>query len=129
MASWRRRAIEQFPTLRDELNGKQYTIYQLFADLLVEVREAHRANDSARLSTVYDFAEWCARQRAKPLWNAAGVSFYEHLFREPWMRDAAAAWLPADIRSDCLGLWELSLAPADFAQVKRILAATPPRAH
>jgi hypothetical protein len=129
MATWRRRAIEEFPDLRDELNQPDYTIYRLFFDLLPAVREAHRANDGARLRAIYGFAEWCARQRSQPLWNAAGVAFYEHLFDERWMWNDAAAWLPADVRANCEGLWEARLPSSDFAEVKRVLSSTPPRTH
>jgi hypothetical protein len=31
------------------------------------------------LEKIYGFADWCASQKEKELWNAAGVAFYEHL--------------------------------------------------
>lgn len=127
MATWRRRAIEAFPDLRGELNRPGYTIYGLFRDLLAAVREAHRASDQARLRAIYDFAEWCARSQAQPLWNSAFVSFYEHVFDERWMWTEAAAWLPGDVRAGCEGLWEYMLPTKDFAEVQRVLARTPPR--
>ena len=43
------------------------------------------------------------------------------------MREAAARWLPADVRRDSAGLWEARLSAADHAEVKRILAQTAPR--
>lgn len=54
-------------------------------------------------------------------------SFYEHVFDEPSLWDAVAAWLPADIRTDHLGLWELMLKPKDLAEVKKVLAKVPSR--
>jgi hypothetical protein len=127
MATWRRRAIKAFPDLRDDLNQPDYTIYRLFFDLLPGVREAHRASDEDRLGSIYEFAEWCARQKAQPLSNAAGVAFYEHIFDERWMWPDAAAWLARDIRADCEELWRARLSAKDFAEAMRTLASTPPR--
>lgn len=127
MATWRRRAIELFPDLRDDLQNPDFTIYSLFTELLPAVGEAHRAQDEQRLATIYGFAEWCARQRSKPPWNAAGVSFYEHLFDEPSMREAVIPWLPADIRAKHLSLWEWRLAPKDFDKLKKLLVRVAPR--
>jgi hypothetical protein len=126
MATWRRRAIETFPELRRDLNDPGYSIYLLFFDLLVEVRVAHREQREERLRSIYGFAQWCFHQDAEPLWNAAGVAFYEHLFDERWMREAAAPWLPADVREGCIGLWRARLPAADFAEVERLLAQKPP---
>jgi hypothetical protein len=127
MATWRRRALELFPDLEPELNRSDYTIYGLFRDLSSAVGEAHRAHDDGRLANIYGFAEWCARQRSEPLWNAAGVSFYEHVFDDPRSSEAVAPWLPADIRAQHLGLWEAMLEPQVFAQVNEVLAKVPPR--
>ena len=80
-----------------------------FFELLAEVRRAHRAEDDARLHAIYSFAEWCAREPAKELWNAAGVGFYEHIFDEPSFRERVAPWLPEDVRANHEGLWELQL--------------------
>lgn len=127
MATWRRRALELFPDLRPELNRPDYTIYGLFRDLSSSVGEAHRAHDDDRLAKIYGFAAWSARQRSAPLWNAAGVSFYEHVFDEPRLADAVAPWLPTGVRVQHLGLWEARLEPGVFAQVKKVLETIPPR--
>lgn len=126
MATWRRRALELFPELQPELNRSEYTINVLFFDLSSFVGEAHRARDDKRLADIYGFAEWCARQRSQPLWNSAGLAFYEHAFDEPSLSEAVAAWLPANIRADHLGLWKARLEPEAFARVKRVLARVPP---
>jgi hypothetical protein len=127
MATWRRRALELFPDLQAELNRPDYTIYGLFRDLSSAVGEAHRAYDDDRLAKIYDFAEWCARQRSEPLWNAVGVSFYEHVFDEPRLSEAVAPWLPADIRALHLGLWQARLGTQAFMQVAKVLITVPPR--
>lgn len=127
MASWRRRALEQFPELRPSLNDPEYTIYRLFFDLLPMAVEAHRAGDDLRLAPIYEYDEWCAREPSEQLWNPAGVAFYEHLFDQPSLRSAVPRWLSSDIRTNHMGLWEARLAPKDFSEVKKLLAATPPR--
>src|SRR5689334_17549476 len=59
MAAWRRRALELFPQLREELQQRDYSIYMLYFDLLPMVREAHNADDTELLSRIYGFAAWC----------------------------------------------------------------------
>jgi hypothetical protein len=127
MATWRRRALDVFPDLRHDLNSPDYTIYSLLFDVLPALRDAHRAGDDTQLSRIYGFAAWCSGQRSKLLWNAVGVSFYEHLFDEPWMREAVCPWLSADIRAKHMELWEARLAPKDFDQVNKLLRRNPPR--
>src|SRR5262245_35516470 len=127
MSTWRRKALELFPDLQISLESPDTTVMLLFFDLLGGVQRAHRDDDRARLGAIYSFAEWCARQPAKELWNAAGVGFYEHVFDEPGIREEVALWLPDDIRVAHVGLWELMLNPADFATVTRILKRTAPQ--
>jgi hypothetical protein len=83
MSAWRRKAIELFPDLRSEVEDPDATIYSVFFALLPRCREAHDRDDTSELEKIYGFAEWCASQKAKDLWNSAGVAFYEHLFDEP----------------------------------------------
>jgi hypothetical protein len=127
MATWRKMALELFPDLRSSLEAPGTTVMLVFFELGSEAVRAHRADDVARLRAIYSFAERCARQPSKELWNAAGVGFYEHVFDEPTIREKVAAWLPDGIRAEMAGLWEHRLAPADFAAVKSMLTTTAPR--
>ncbi|SFM61997.1 hypothetical protein SAMN05428949_0198 [Chitinophaga sp. YR627] len=79
MSVWRRKAIECMPENRTELQDPGTSIYGAFIDLLAATKIAHQQKDTAKLKSCYAFAEWCFSQREKDLWNAAGVSFYEHL--------------------------------------------------
>ena len=77
MSVWRRRALAIFPEERREIGNRRTSIYLLFMlHALPALRRAHEAGDANRLRAVSSFAEWCLRQQAKDLWNAAGVSFY-----------------------------------------------------
>lgn len=42
------------------------------------------------------------------------------------MWESVPRWLPADIRANCMGLWEWKLAPDDFGKLIKLLAANPP---
>src|SRR5262245_40853185 len=77
MSAWRRRALELFPKIG--CDSPETTIYTVFFDLLPLCRQAHAANDEELLGRIYGFADWCFRQRAGELSNAAAVAFYEHL--------------------------------------------------
>lgn len=54
---------------------------QLVFELLAVVRIAHRDRNETKLAAIYDFAAWCNEQPEKPIWNAVGVAFYEHLLK------------------------------------------------
>jgi hypothetical protein len=95
----------------------------VFFDLLPLVREAHQEGDTEALRRIYGFAEWCFEQKAKDLWNAAGVAFYEHLFdchRSLWRE--YVRWLPPRVVEGCWGLWEWRLEAQELAEVRRLIA-------
>lgn len=123
MAVWRRKAIALFPELRREFARPDCTLYGVFFELLPRVLEAHRNGDEATPAAIYGFAEWCFEQRAKDLWNAAGVSFYEHVFdggRDTWKR--VVPWLPPRVVRDVWGLWEGRLSADDLRDIRGMLA-------
>lgn len=122
MASWRRKVLTWFPELRHEAVQPDYNIYDAFFELLVRVREAHQTGETEQLRRIYGFAEWCSRQHAKDLWNAAGVAFYEHLFdghRSLWPE--IVQWLSPKVTSECMGLWACRLPAEELAEVQRLI--------
>jgi hypothetical protein len=131
MANWRRKVIALFPDLRREVQRRDFSIYRVFFDLLPRVRAAHESGDDETLRRIYGFTEWCFVQKAKDLWNAAGVAFYEHVFdgpRESW--PAVVPWLSPQVRSGCWGLWEWRLTPDELARVRGLFAdCRRPRYH
>jgi hypothetical protein len=122
MASWRKRAIDLFPELRQDLSIKDYSLYQLFSDLLPRVEQAHADGDEELLRRAYGFAAWCAAQKAKDLWNAAGVAFYEHIFDRWNQRQAVVPWLSPQVIADSWGLWELRLNRQQLDELRRLFA-------
>lgn len=123
MAVWRRRALEAFPQLRRDLNRGDYTVYALFFDLLPMARAAHEAEDDDMLRRIYAYAEWCARQTAKDLWNAAGVCFYEHLFDLPDAVRQVIPWLSPFAVFTHWGLFEWMVPAAMWLKVRPLLEA------
>lgn len=79
MSTWRKKAIECAPELKKEFEQPDISLYTVFMELLPLLRQAHTDKDLERLRKIYDFAEWCFKQKDEKLWNPAGVSFYEHL--------------------------------------------------
>lgn len=79
MSVWRQKAIECAPELKKEFEAPDLTLYTVFMELLPITKQAHTDKDTDRLKKIYDFAEWCHKQKDEKLWNAVGVSFYEHL--------------------------------------------------
>ena len=124
MAVWRRKAIALFPELRREFARPDCTVYEVFSELLPRVLQAHRDGDEVTPAPIYGFAEWCFEQRrAKDLWNAAGVSFYEHLFdggRDVWER--VVPWLSQQVVGDVWGLGEARRPAADLLLIRGMFA-------
>ncbi len=113
MAIWCRKALAAFPDLRQELNRRDYSLYDLFGDLRTLLWEAHDTRDIETLRQIYGFAEWCMSQRAKTLWNPAGVSFYEHIFDRRRLWEQVIPWLSPQVLHMVRGLWEVRLRPLD----------------
>ena len=123
MASWRRKVLALFPDLRVDVQRPDFSIYMVFFDLLPRVRDAHQDGDTETLRRIYGFAEWCFEQKAKDLWNAAGVAFYEHLFdshRSLWPE--FIRWLSPRVVEGCWGLWEWRLSEEELAEVRQLIA-------
>jgi hypothetical protein len=79
MSAWREKAMECAPELKRKFESSDLTPYTVFMELLPITRQAHIDKDHKQLQKIYDYAEWCYKQKEKKLWNAVGVSFYEHL--------------------------------------------------
>lgn len=112
-----------FPELRRDVERWGCSIYEVFFELLPASREAHKTGDIEALHRIYGFAEWCFEQKAKDLWNAAGVAFYEHLFdggQSHWAE--IVKWLSPKIVKDCWSLWEHQLSAEKLAEVGRLIS-------
>ncbi len=113
MSVWRQKAIVAFPEFRKEFEDPDSSIYDVFMELLDLAVEAHRNNDREMLVKVYQYASWCARQKEKKLWNAAGVGFYENLIDDEMTLAGIPEWVPGDIFNDTKGLMAWRLKDAD----------------
>ena len=120
MSVWRRKAIEAFPELRKDFEDPDTSIYDVLMELLHFAKEAHSKNDRETLVKVYQYTSWCARQKEKILWNAAGVGFYEHLVDNDMTLAGIPEWVPSDIFDETKGLMALMLKDADkYAELVR----------
>lgn len=97
MSVWRRKAIECLPELRAEFQKPGTSIYGVFVEVFAAAKEAHTVNDVPTLQRIYSFAEWCFRSKEEELWNAAGVSFYEHLVDYEETLAEMPVWVKKDI--------------------------------
>jgi len=123
MAVWRRKALAAFPDLRQELNRRDYSIYDLFSDLRTMLWEAHEEEDIETLRQIYGFAEWCMTRRAKTLWNPAGVSFYEHIFDRRLFWERVMPWLTPQVVYMVQGLWKIRRTPDELEGIRTLLVA------
>lgn len=100
MSVWRHNAIECAPELKNEFQATDLTPYTVFMELIPIVIQAHLDHDNNKLSKIYAFAEWCHGQRDQKLWNAADVSFYEHLLDHEETSKQFTNWIKKDIYFD-----------------------------
>ena len=119
MSAWRSRALETFPELRAEIESPDATLHEIFFTLLPWCRDAHHSGNDEVLSRIYGFAEWCAGQPAKELWNPAGVAFYEHLGDSQVTLTAIPKWVSREVFEDIAGLLAARIGEAKVAQLRR----------
>src|SRR5689334_23138286 len=110
MSTWRQKAISCLPELKKDFEDPETTIYGVFTEMLPALVEAHKNQDTSRIRNIYDFAEWCFRQKDNDLWNAAGVSFYEHLGDYEETITEIPKWVKYEIYTVIRGLLERRIA-------------------
>lgn len=120
MSVWRRKAIECMPENRTELQNPQTSIYGAFMDLLAATKIAHEQKDIAKLRSCYAFAEWCFSQREQDLWNAAGVTFYEHLGDNEATRKEMPKWVKRSIYMQIRDLLVFRLGEDTVKQIDKL---------
>ncbi len=117
MSAWRRLALELFPQHREWIADPHLTfsIYSLFFDLLPMAVEAHHAQDAALLERIYNYAEWCWKQKRAPdIRNAVAVAFYEHLIDDRSSMRDIPRWLAPEVFGEVKGLFEERLAQEEY---------------
>jgi hypothetical protein len=117
MSAWRKKAIECLPESRKDFEDPDTSIYLVFSELLSAAIHFHKTNDIDRLQKIYDFAQWCIQQKDKDLWNAAGVSFYEHLGDQAETRKEMRRWVKPEIYAVIRGLLEVRLSTEEMKQI------------
>jgi hypothetical protein len=127
---WRRKALESFPELATDLTSDEVnSTYAAWSEVLLPLaHDAYVRDDRDLLARIFGYAAWSARQPAKAVWNAAFVSFYEHLFSisrtDDWM-ERLAELVPADVVPNAWVLWRSVLSDSDQARLQGKLSANP----
>ncbi len=119
MSTWRRKALELFPDIRNEIQHGDTTIYTVFFHLLPRCREAHQLHHQDELKKIYGYAQWCFEQKSKDLWNAAGVAFYEHLGDYGETRDEMHRWVKPETFERVSGLLEFMMGQKKFVELRK----------
>jgi hypothetical protein len=105
-----------FPELGRDLTRRNYGVYSLFFDLLPLVRAAFETENEGLARRIFAFAEWCAVQTAKELWNPAGLAFYEHLFDQPAYSEQVIPLLSPRVVYTHWGPWEARVSTKEWAR-------------
>jgi hypothetical protein len=109
MSTWRKKAIEIAPELRKDFEEPNIEIYSVFSELLTILENSFKNKDIEKIENIFNYAEWCFRQKEQKLWNAAGVSFYEHLGDNIETFANFTNWIKKDIYFDIRGLLQLRI--------------------
>lgn len=117
MSVRRQKALNCLPENKTEFEKPAASIHTVFSELLHATVKAHKWNDTEKLRLFYGFAEWCFRQNAKELWNAAGICFYEHLYSYNETREAFCKWIEKDTYKDVRVLLELSIKESELKKL------------
>ena len=123
MSVWRRKALDSFPELVKELTADDVdSTYAMWREVFLPLtKDAFQRGDEDLLARIFDYAAWSARRPAKEVWNAVGVSFYEHLFnvaRTPDWLDCVAKLTPRDVINDVSALWEGQLSEGELRRLR-----------
>jgi len=132
MSVWRRKALESFPELAHELTSDEvdstYAAWQ--ENFLPLAAEAYTRGDDVLLTRIFEYAAWSARRPAKSVWNAVGVSFYEHLFdvsrSDDWMA-VVVRETPDTVLDDVWALWDDRLSESELTRLRALRPKQPRR--
>ena len=125
MSVWRQKALQIAPELKTDFQDPALSLYTVLSEFIRLLKEAHQGNDQKKIEQIYNYAEWCFRQTDKTLWNAAGVSFYEHLAEDEHVFSQVAKWLKRDIYIKIRGLLLLNTSDERIRILDRQYGITP----
>ena len=85
MEAWRKLAINLFPERESFYSEPEQRVWWVLQDLHDDVIKAHESNDIDLLQRIYSYTQWCYSQKdVEPeIWDAAYLTFYEHLVEHP----------------------------------------------
>jgi hypothetical protein len=127
MSVWRHKAIEIAPELKNCFQDPDLSPYTAFSELLYLLEQAHLNKDILRIQKIYDYAEWCFRQKDQKLWNSAGVSFYEHLGDNEVVFSQFTNWIKKDIYKDIRSLLDQRLDNEKMKYLDKYYGFTKPK--
>jgi hypothetical protein len=102
--------------------GSSDSLMQLFFILRPAAQAAHRKHDEEFLFRAYAFAQWCASQPEREIWNPAGVAFFEHVFDDAKPNDIVP-WISPKVLADIESLLEFRLGAERCREIKKAFAA------
>jgi hypothetical protein len=109
MSTWRKKAIEIAPELRKKFEDPDLELFSVFSELLTILENSFKNKDIEKVEQIFNYAEWCFRQKEEKLWNAVGVSFYEHLGDQTETFSNFTNWVKLDIYLEIRALLQVSI--------------------
>ncbi len=85
MSTYRRKAIEYLPELRDLIQQADSPT-ALWIDVADRCHVAYENGEADLIDRIYAFADWCLASSNVDVASATAIGFYEHLTLDPLMR-------------------------------------------
>ena len=127
MSKWRQKALEIAPELKKDFQEPDLSPYMVFSEFLALLEQAHSDKDEARIKNIYDYAEWCSKQKDQKLWNSAGVSFYEHLADNDLVFSQFTKWVKKSVYFDHRNLLSHRFDDEKMNQLDRFYGGVKPK--
>ncbi|NTF06363.1 hypothetical protein G6L37_09325 [Agrobacterium rubi] len=86
MSTWRRKAIEAAPDIRDKIE-QAWSPMAAWIELRLLFDDSVRSGDMEKSRRIIDYARYCLSAPDKEVNTAVAVGFIEHLADDEWVRN------------------------------------------
>ena len=105
MAAWRDYLIDLFPD-KEEWWRDSETIYTAHCYLRGYLSDLRKPSDEPIVERIFEYAGWCLYHEDHDYSNSIGVSFYEHLADDDWLRRLVVRYVTPRVWRNVDGLME-----------------------
>lgn len=117
MSTWRRKAIEAFPSRKKDVEAAE-GVQDAWIYLWLTFEDAHKQQDEKLIRAAYGFASWCVGSKNGEVREAAVMWFYHELPSNPLVWKHAAQYLSRNDFLDWKGIFMCCRSQEEFKQLE-----------